>query len=757
MSLIPGIPTNDLKNFYKKFIKQTIKSKTQVVNILNYFNSDKFIIDLEENLDTEINVSRDLSNFKFSKTKLNELKNFYNEKFKLIAKEITKGRVIKIINYILSDYSNDLELLNGTKSECKLSKKLQLPERLPSKPKPTKPKPSKKPPSTLPTEMKEVLKLDKQKPPQGADELTEGLTNFYLSQKFQNKASFLVQRDINNLRFEDIELVVNIDRKKSNAFVDDDNQELIFNFIRQARKDTVVIFLGVVDYNDFDKDDIRSSHSNLLIYRKSKKSLERFEPDSTPLSLDEDIDEIIKDVFDLNNIKINRFISPTNLCVRLQGLEESERQMASVSRNLPTLKKQSIACFFWNVVYLQARLNDLDSTQDEVVQDILTDIKMKNRSLALFIRNYSITLVNLLNAFKNKNPRNNVNGNFRRNVNFYPMKLRQNTNEEKLTQKELKSKSVSQLKTIAREFGITNIELKGKKKKQIITMILDRQVGLIRPEEDLDNEIDVEGAKTSFTKLINDVLSGKVNPKKDKAKLQKQFDKMDKGKELTGLKELSRITTRIDIAFINVIGLGDITVGGKKLGNPKDHGQPPFTKTEKTVIGIAKKLNPLGLLSETDFLVKSLNFIKSFFGVVKSSARNADRNGIHLNRNGVDDIEFTTIDFSKVSFTQDDFGTKTFKNIPNDRYQIKEEDLDKFDDKFGLADATLQSVKKTLKNSPKILIKLNKLPMTKIKEYILDEINFDTMWDIGTLTFLTMPLNERIQTINDFIDFANEV
>ena len=234
--------------------------------------------------------------------------------------------------------------------------------------------------------------------------MIEGLTNFYLSQKFQNKASFLVQRDIDNLRFEDVELVVNIDRKTGIARIPEDNQELIFNFIKQARKDTVVIFLGIVIWKDEKKDDLLSSHSNLLIYRKSKKSIERFEPDSTPLKLDRDIDEIIKNIFKRNRIPVKEFISPTNLCIRFQGIEEAEREKRFLMKNIEPKNIQSVTCFFWNVVYLQSRLDDLDSTQEKVVTEILKNIRMKNKTLGMFITNFSKSLVRLLERFKQVRP-----------------------------------------------------------------------------------------------------------------------------------------------------------------------------------------------------------------------------------------------------------------------------------------------------------------------------------------------------------------
>ena len=625
MPLPEGLPKKILKTFYQKNVmRKPLKKKADFENQIAYLLSLDFENDVVKLLSKKLTYKpKRYEDVDFDKdVKVKQLKDFFNLHFKLTAKEQKEQQLTRVINFALDGLDKAVEKKFEDSVELIESEALGIAE-LPTQQKQIDFRPElqiarqghedkKKlspPPKDLIAQAQLNVKLDSRGVPEGANELIEGLTNFYLSQKLGNKASFLVQKDIQSLSFEDIELVINVDEAENDIFASERNQETIFNFIKKSKKDTVVIFVGIVFWHDYDADKVKGSHSNLLIYRKSKKSLERFEPDSTPVELDKSIDSAIKQVFELNDVKVKKYISPLNSCVRIQGLEEMENQKRIVMKKLSDESKESVSCFFWNVLYLQNRLDDLDSTQDEVVGDIVDAIKEQTGSFAKFIKDYSTKLIRLLDEFRRMNP-NNKN---RRNYCFGREAYRMNVEGEKLDRKTLIKKSSRELNEIALSLGITNEELRDKSKKQRITMILDRQAGFVRPEEELDLEVDAD--EPILSQLIDDIIEGKINPRRDGKKIQDAFDKIDKKEgEKSFFHKIARIQQRIDIAFVTAIGLGDITVAGKKLGDPKAYGQPPFTKTEKSVIAIVKKLNPLGLLSETDALKKGLNFLKAFFG-----------------------------------------------------------------------------------------------------------------------------------------------
>lgn len=633
MPLPPGIPTKILKPFYQKFVKQSLKTKKDYQEHFSYLLSTEFAEQVERFVEALTYKPKRYDNVDFSSLSKKDLKQFFDEHLKLTGKEQKQDKLRQVINFVLDGMDEAV----GKELGVQLGRK-------PKPITPTEPvKSLPPPPQELIDQAQLNVKLDSRGVPAGANEIVEGLTNFYLSQRLGNKASFLVQKNVESLSFEDIELVLNVDEAEFDIFASDRNQETIFNFIKQAKKDVVVVFLGIVFWKDFDAGDARSSHSNLLIYRKSKQSLERFEPDSTPIELDESIDKAVRQVFDLNDVPVKKYISPLNSCVRIQGLEEMENQKNLLMRNLPVESKESVSCFFWNVLYLQNRLDNLDASQEELINELVDSIQTKVGSLGLFIKDYSRTLIRYLNQFRRMNPNNVFQGQMRRNIYFGGMNRMNVDSEQKFDRAELKKKPLRELSSIAFDLGITADELKGKTKNQKITMILDRQAGFIRPDEELDLEVD--DSTIPLTKIINDLLEGKINPKKDGAKLQKQFDKLDKKEgDKTFNQKIARIQQRIDIAFVTAIGLGDIEINGKKLGNPKDYGQPPFTKTEKTVISIVKKLNPLGLLSETDFLKKALNFLKAFFGKAPRAAAGAAQEPEEQPREGVED-DFLRGDF----------------------------------------------------------------------------------------------------------------
>ena len=97
-------------------------------------------------------------------------------------------------------------------------------------------------------------------------------------------------------------------------------------------------------------------------------------------------------------------------------------------------------------------------------------------------------------------------------------------------------------------------------------------------------------------KAAQDIKKGKIDPEKD-------IDIIKSHKMST-----TDLMKRHDMAFITMLGFGDVKIGGKKLGDPKARGQPDWTPTEKAVIRIAKVANPINILSREHPLAKASRF-----------------------------------------------------------------------------------------------------------------------------------------------------
>jgi hypothetical protein len=139
-------------------------------------------------------------------------------------------------------------------------------------------------------------------------------------------------------------------------------------------------------------DNIPSGHSNMLIYRPEKKTIERFEPHGQKFkhgkdNQDEIINEVLKTMFE-KKMKpylkkyTPKYIPPNEICPSIKGFQSLENQVAK-------LKNEGGGyCNLWSVFFLELIFLNPKLTTIEVLQKALVITKEDPQYLKNVIRGY---------------------------------------------------------------------------------------------------------------------------------------------------------------------------------------------------------------------------------------------------------------------------------------------------------------------------------------------------------------------------------
>jgi hypothetical protein len=140
------------------------------------------------------------------------------------------------------------------------------------------------------------------------------------------------------------------------------------------------------------------THTNIIIYDKLNKSLERFDPSNTTYYESDKIDLDLFNVFtDKFNLKIEKQYSPTSICLQkkgIQGLQEDE----VYSNKIKVILGGNVGfCTMYSLLYLDMRLKykkGLDSVYEpsDIIKMIIKKAERKGISLTKMIVDYTYNL-----------------------------------------------------------------------------------------------------------------------------------------------------------------------------------------------------------------------------------------------------------------------------------------------------------------------------------------------------------------------------
>ncbi len=182
-------------------------------------------------------------------------------------------------------------------------------------------------------------------------------------------------------------------------------ETIIANIINSKKYKYIIVPIGIIMSN--------GNHSNGLFYDIDNKIIERFEPHGSaypsqfnynPDLLDEilykKISNVISNIYK-DNIKI-KYYQPKNYLPKI-GFQTFENTEINVNKNIGD---PNGFCTLWTIWYLDYRLQYFDKQPQQIVKNLIRQIKINNYSFRTIIRNYSKNITDLRDAYLSKIHRN---------------------------------------------------------------------------------------------------------------------------------------------------------------------------------------------------------------------------------------------------------------------------------------------------------------------------------------------------------------
>lgn len=186
--------------------------------------------------------------------------------------------------------------------------------------------------------------------------------------------------DVNAFRKLDVPRFYNSKIKK---FIEDDSQRfLVFPLILHDKlKCSETVQTSKV------------THTNVIIYDKLNKSLERFDPSNNNYYDSDTIELVLFNTFANNyNLDIKKMISPTGICLQekgIQGLQEDE----VYSNKIKVVLGGNVGfCSMYSLLYLDLRLTYPNKEQSDIIKIIIKKAQEKGISLTQLIVEYTYNL-----------------------------------------------------------------------------------------------------------------------------------------------------------------------------------------------------------------------------------------------------------------------------------------------------------------------------------------------------------------------------
>lgn len=167
----------------------------------------------------------------------------------------------------------------------------------------------------------------------------------------------------------------------------------------------VIIPLTLSYYDDVMRKKI--NHSNMLIYDKVTKILERFEPNGSEEfqfdvyfdieKLDTDLENVFKFLLDDKDIKYEK---PIEYLLGPQAMEEIVKKEWGIKEIILKEKRNFGSCSIWSFLYAEMRLKNPDTPREEIIDFLNNKIHQESENIHNFIIKMVHTLGNLLNQIK---------------------------------------------------------------------------------------------------------------------------------------------------------------------------------------------------------------------------------------------------------------------------------------------------------------------------------------------------------------------
>jgi hypothetical protein len=169
-----------------------------------------------------------------------------------------------------------------------------------------------------------------------------------------------------------------------------DDFSVLFNDCIKSSARFIIIPLGIEMKT--------GSHANYLIYDKTIKEIERFEPHggTTPIGFNynaHSLDETLSDYFSSIDTEI-KYIKPEKYIPKIgfQILDSQEDKKARIG-------DPSGFCALWSMWYVDNRLTYHMYTREQLIKNLFRGIKSQNISYRNMIRNYSQNIINERDKF----------------------------------------------------------------------------------------------------------------------------------------------------------------------------------------------------------------------------------------------------------------------------------------------------------------------------------------------------------------------
>lgn len=207
----------------------------------------------------------------------------------------------------------------------------------------------------------------------------------YIKNKFPNSCVILPNNYNNVDEHEDISIRYNEKQKKLSV------PKNFWKFFNKCKNKRFTVFLFGYTCKD-------SGHANIMLYDNINKTLERFEPYGNIYDIldskqkkcfNPDIDKIIFEFFD-NNEVITEYFPPSTFIPNngIQKLQEDEDKMTDYD--------PEGFCTMWSLFYCDLRLSNPDVDRKVLLDKTIKTFKTNNKSLTIFIRDYSNAISSLL-------------------------------------------------------------------------------------------------------------------------------------------------------------------------------------------------------------------------------------------------------------------------------------------------------------------------------------------------------------------------
>lgn len=182
-------------------------------------------------------------------------------------------------------------------------------------------------------------------------------------------------------------------------------EAILTNIINSKKYKYIIIPIGIILSN--------GNHSNSLFYDIEKQTMERFEPHGSdypsqfnynPELLDEILYKKISNILEIIHkepIKL-KYYQPKNYLPKI-GFQTFENTEININKNIGD---PNGFCTLWTIWYLDYRLKYINTKPEQIVKNLIKQIKINNYSFRTIIRNYSKKITNLRDYYLSKINRN---------------------------------------------------------------------------------------------------------------------------------------------------------------------------------------------------------------------------------------------------------------------------------------------------------------------------------------------------------------